>query len=65
MIDLDTTVKTYAADARASRTEIHDVYAGEERTRLLVETVMEPKTVVVLFADGKGNMKIHYNGVIR
>ena len=33
--------------------------------RLLMETVMGPKTVVVLFADGKGNMKIRYNGVIR
>ena len=65
MINLDTTVKTYTADARASRTEIHDVYAGEERTRLLVETVIGPKTVVELFADGKGNMKILHNGVIR
>ena len=65
MIDLDTTVKTYTADARASRIEIHDAYAGEERARLLMETMMGPKTVVVLLADGKGNMKIHCNGVIR
>ena len=65
MIDLDTTVKTYTADARASRIEIHDAYAGEEPARLLMETMMGPKTIIVLFADGKGNMKIHCNGVIR
>ena len=65
LIDLDITVKTYTADARASRIEIHDSYAGEERARLLMETMMGPKTVVVLFTDSKGNMKIRCNGVIR
>ena len=65
MIDLDTTVKTFTANARESRIEVHDAYAGEERARSLMETMMGPKTIVVIFADDTGNMKIHYNGVIR
>ncbi len=65
LIDRDTNVRTDTADARAIRIAIYNVYARGKWIRLLVENVTEPKAIVVLFAGGKGTIKIRDNGVMR
>lgn len=65
LIARDASVKTDTAEAMAHRIEVHDVYSRGTHTRLLVETVARPKAVLVLFAGGKGTMKIRDNGTMR
>ena len=65
LIDCDTNVRTDTADAKVIRIESFDFYARGKLIDLLVKTVTEPKAIVGLFADGKGTMKFHDNGVIR
>lgn len=60
----DATVSTEHATVPVATVERHDIASRGARTRLLVETVAQPKAVVVLFAGGKGAMAIDEAGRI-
>ena len=64
VIARDTTVRTDVAKASVRSREIHDVQSRGERTRLLVETVDSPVAIAVLFAGGKGAMRLSADGDI-
>lgn len=60
----DTVVTTRQDSAKVASVEVHDIYSRGERTRLLVETVPGPAAVLILFAGGKGAMRIRPDGKI-
>ena len=60
----DITVRTKIDTALARTREVHDVQSRGERTRLLVETVENPAAIAVLFAGGKGAMRLSEEGDI-
>ena len=60
----DITVRTKIDTALARTREVHDVQSRGERTRLLVETVEDPAAIAVLFAGGKGAMRLSEEGDI-
>ncbi len=64
IIARDGVVMTKTASGPVRTIEVHDVRSRGERTRLLVETVPRPIAVAVLFAGGKGSMKLSERGEI-
>lgn len=60
--DSVTETKTHSAPVRTR--EVHDIMSRGERTRLLVETVETPAAVAILFAGGKGAMRLSSDGDI-
>ena len=64
VVGRDTAVETKTSAATAQTREVHDIVSRGERTRLLVETVANPVAVAVLFAGGKGAMKLSKGGKI-
>lgn len=64
IVSSDTVVRTKTDSAPVRTREVHDISSRGERTRLLVETVDEPAAVAVLFAGGKGAMRLSEDGEI-
>lgn len=60
----DTVVETKTHSAPVRTREVHDIPSRGERTRVLVETVDAPIAVAVLFAGGKGAMRLSSEGDI-
>ena len=60
----DALVETKTSEATAQTREIHDIVSRGERTCLLVETVSNPTAIAILFAGGKGAMKLSKGGKI-
>lgn len=60
----EASVRTRVAEAPVRSRAVHDIQSRGERTRLLVETVDSPAAVAVLFAGGKGAMRLSAEGVI-
>lgn len=60
----DTEVETDTARSSVRTIEIHDVTSRGEHTRLRVETIDAPVAVAVLFAGGKGAMRLSAKGKI-
>jgi hypothetical protein len=64
IVSRDTIVRTKTDSAPVRTREVHDISSRGERTRLLVETVDHPSAVAVLFAGGKGAMRLSEDGDI-
>ncbi len=64
IIDRDTSITTKTASAQVATIEVHDVSSRGEWTRLRVETVPNPIAIAVLFAGGKGAMRMTESGAI-
>ena len=60
----DAVVETKTDRATVRSREVHDIMSRGEWTRILVETVDDPAAVAVLFAGGKGAMKLSTGGNI-
>jgi len=60
-----TQVSTENATADVATLEVHDIFAGGERTRVGVEVPERAKAIVVLFSGGKGVTRITKSGELR
>lgn len=64
VIAQDTIVRTGTASSQVRFVEVHDILSRGARTRLLVERVSNPIAVAVLFAGGKGSLRLSARGAI-
>ena len=64
VVSQNDTVRTSAGSAPIDTREVHDIPSRGERTRLLVETAAAPVAVAILFAGGKGAVRLTGDGRI-